>query len=69
LSCRVQQYTSAACRAAKTLDLLLGRSPRHAPGTFAGLHAELLADVEVWPNEPTIADLDGFAAEVEAIDR
>ncbi len=28
-----------------------------------------LAGVEVWTHEPTIADLDGFAAEVEAADR
>lgn len=32
-------------------------------------HAELLAGVEVWTHEPTAADLDGFAAEVEAADR
>jgi len=28
-----------------------------------------LADVEVWTHTPTAADLDGFAAEVEAADR
>jgi hypothetical protein len=28
-----------------------------------------LAGVEVWTHEPTVADLDGFAAEVEATDR
>lgn len=32
-------------------------------------YADLLADVEVWTHEPTVADLDGFAAEVEAADR
>jgi hypothetical protein len=32
-------------------------------------HAALLAGVEVWTHEPTVADLDGFAAEVEAADR
>lgn len=31
--------------------------------------ADLLRDVEVWPHEPTVADLDGFAARVEAADR
>jgi len=35
----------------------------------AAEYAELLADVEVWTHEPTVADLDGFAAEVEANDR
>lgn len=32
-------------------------------------YAELLRDVEVWTREPCVADLDGFAAEVEAADR
>jgi hypothetical protein len=32
-------------------------------------YAGLLADVEVWEHEPSVADLDGFAAEVEATDR
>ena len=32
-------------------------------------YAALLRDVEVWDHEPTVADLDGFAAEVEAADR
>jgi hypothetical protein len=31
--------------------------------------ASWLTDVEVWDHEPTTADLDGFAAEVEAVDR
>lgn len=31
--------------------------------------SDLLADIEVWTHEPTAADLDGFAAEVEAADR
>lgn len=35
----------------------------------AAEHAELLAGVEVWTHLPTAADLDGFAAEVEAADR
>ena len=30
---------------------------------------DLLEGVEVWNHEPTVADLDGFAAEVEAADR
>jgi hypothetical protein len=32
-------------------------------------YRDLLAGVEVWTHEPTVADLDGFAAEVEAADR
>lgn len=32
-------------------------------------YADLLADVEVWEGDPTAAELDGFAAEVEAADR
>ena len=35
----------------------------------AARYADLLADVEVWTHLPTAADLDGFAAEVEAADR
>jgi hypothetical protein len=30
---------------------------------------DLLRDVEIWRHEPNVADLDGFAAEVEASDR
>lgn len=30
--------------------------------------ADLLTGYEVWDHEPTVADLDGFAAEVEAAD-
>ena len=32
-------------------------------------YRDVLAGVEVWTHEPTAADLDGFAAEVEATDR
>jgi hypothetical protein len=32
-------------------------------------YAEDLAGVEIWTHEPTVADLDGFAAEVESVDR
>ena len=32
-------------------------------------YAEELLDVEIWSHEPTVADLDGFAATVEAADR
>jgi hypothetical protein len=32
-------------------------------------YADLLSDFEVWDHEPNVADLDGFAAEVEAADR
>jgi hypothetical protein len=35
----------------------------------AELYAATLDDVEVWTHQPTAADLDGFAAEVEAADR
>lgn len=32
-------------------------------------YADLLGEVQVWTSEPTVADLDGFAAQVEATDR
>lgn len=32
-------------------------------------YRELLDQVEVWTHDPTVADLDGFACEVEAADR
>ena len=32
-------------------------------------YADLLSQVEVWDHSPSVADLDGFAAEVEASDR
>jgi hypothetical protein len=32
-------------------------------------YADLLATVQVWDHAPTVADLDGFAAQVEAADR
>ena len=32
-------------------------------------YAGVLADVQVWDHLPTVADLDGFAAQVEADDR
>ena len=35
----------------------------------ADRYADLLSEVEVWTHEPTVADLDGFAAEVETVDR
>lgn len=35
----------------------------------AARYRDLLADVEIWLHEPTAADLDGFAAGVEAADR
>jgi hypothetical protein len=28
-----------------------------------------LGDVEVWTHQPNVTDLDGFAAEVESVDR
>lgn len=31
-------------------------------------YRELLAGVRVWESEPTVSELDGFAAEVEAVD-
>jgi hypothetical protein len=34
-----------------------------------GRYADLLASVEVWDHNPTVVDLDGFAAQVEAADR
>lgn len=38
-------------------------------GDQAQRYEHLLGVVEVWTHEPTVADLDGFAAEVEAADR
>jgi len=35
----------------------------------AARYQDELVDIEVWTHEPTVADLDGFAAEVEANDR
>lgn len=32
-------------------------------------YGDLLEDFEVWDHDPSVADLDGFAAEVEAVDR
>jgi len=32
-------------------------------------YAALLEDLEVWDHEPTVAELDGFAANVESVDR
>jgi hypothetical protein len=32
-------------------------------------YGDLLGDFEVWDHDPSVADLDGFAAEVEAVDR
>ena len=32
-------------------------------------YADLLAEVQVWDHSPTVADLDGFAAQVETADR
>lgn len=38
-------------------------------GDQAERYRDLLAQVEVWTHEPNAADLDGFAAQVEAADR
>jgi hypothetical protein len=35
----------------------------------ADRYPELLGEFEVWTHEPTVAELDGFAARVEAADR
>lgn len=32
-------------------------------------YGDLLADFEVWEHDPSVSELDGFAAEVEAVDR
>lgn len=32
-------------------------------------YAALLSQVEVWDHEPTVAELDGFAAQIDAVDR
>lgn len=34
-----------------------------------GRYADLLSKLQVWDHSPTVADLDGFAAQVEAADR
>jgi hypothetical protein len=34
----------------------------------AGRYADLLGGVQVWTHDPTVGELDGFAAEVEAAD-
>lgn len=39
------------------------------PAEQVGRFQPLLEGVEVWTEEPTAADLDGFAAQVEATDR
>jgi hypothetical protein len=43
---------------------LRGGAPR-----AAGTIPDLLGVFEIWEHEPTAADLDGFAASVEATDR
>lgn len=40
-----------------------------APAGQAERYADLLAGVEVWDHEPSVADLDGFSARVEAYER
>jgi hypothetical protein len=35
----------------------------------AARYGDVLREVEVWDHEPSIADLDGFVAEVEAVER
>jgi hypothetical protein len=35
----------------------------------ADRYPELLSEFEVWTQEPTVAELDGFAARVDAADR
>lgn len=32
-------------------------------------YSDLLAEVQIWDHSPTVADLDGFAAQIEAADR
>ena len=39
------------------------------PGQTQQRYRDTLAGVEVWTTEPTVAELDGFAARVEAADR
>ena len=40
-----------------------------APYGQADRYRDVVQDVELWDHEPNAADLDGFAAEVEAADR
>ncbi|QYG94289.1 hypothetical protein HC251_18855 [Iamia sp. SCSIO 61187] len=39
------------------------------PAGQAERYRDVLAGVEIWAHEPTVAELDGFAARVEATDR
>lgn len=39
-----------------------------SPGQ-AARYGDFLADFEIWEHDPSVADLDGFAAEIEAVDR
>ena len=39
------------------------------PGDQRERFRDLLSDVQLWDHDPTVAELDGFAAEVEAADR
>jgi hypothetical protein len=39
------------------------------PAGQRGKYGDLLGEVEVWEQQPTAAELDGFAASVEATDR
>ena len=39
------------------------------PSGQSDRYADLLQEFEVWTSTPTVADLDGFAAETEAADR
>lgn len=57
----VQEYRAAG---AAQLPIRVVCTPEQAQR-----FASTLRDVEVWDHEPTVADLDGFAAEVEAADR
>ncbi len=46
----------------------LARTMLRSSETIANKYRDLLAGVQVWTREPTVSDLDGFAAQVEAAD-
>lgn len=57
----LQRYQAAAS-AGRPIRVVVG------PGQ-AERYPDVLAGVEIWTHQPTVAELDGFAARVEATDR
>jgi hypothetical protein len=59
---RILQRYSQLAREGTPIRVLVGPDDEER-------YTELLRGVETWTHEPNVADLDGFAAEVEAADR